>query len=266
MLAVCFCTNVFAQADGHHSRNRTSSARFDAITFGQEQGMAQQARLFSEEMNDRQLPYFPTKTRNSASEKWFEPDTIIANRTNSDIRYLFVYNAQGNQLSYVYQNWENNAWVNFSQYLYTYDEFGNCILATFKEWFGNNWVIADHYLPFYYNNGQSYSEQYDFFYPTGYQLTISYTEIPNHNSVPEAAENDAFTLFPNPAHNTVNIEAAKDISRITVINVLGQIVYDAESVCSNKAEIDVSSYEAGIYMICIATEGNISTKRIVVAH
>ena len=51
MLAAFLCKNVFAQNDRHHSRQISSSERFDAILSEEEQGLEQQSRL----RNNRQL-------------------------------------------------------------------------------------------------------------------------------------------------------------------------------------------------------------------
>jgi hypothetical protein len=67
-------------------------------------------------------------------------------------------------------------------------------------------------------------------------------------------------LFPNPANDMVNIEAT-GINRITVINAVGQVVYDIE-VNAAKTQLNTASLESGVYMVRINTENGMVTKRM----
>jgi hypothetical protein len=71
-------------------------------------------------------------------------------------------------------------------------------------------------------------------------------------------------MFPNPATNNVTIEAA-GMNRITVINAVGQVVYDAE-IDNVTTQFNVSSFEAGVYMVRINTESGIATKRLTIVR
>lgn len=70
-------------------------------------------------------------------------------------------------------------------------------------------------------------------------------------------------VYPNPAKDMLNI-TAENMRRITISNVLGQVVYD-QNVNSDNEIINMSQYEAGIYMVRIATENGVAVKRISVA-
>ena len=67
-------------------------------------------------------------------------------------------------------------------------------------------------------------------------------------------------LFPNPASDMVNIEAT-GINRVTVINAVGQVVYDIE-VDAAKTQLNTASLESGVYMVRINTENGMVTKRM----
>lgn len=72
------------------------------------------------------------------------------------------------------------------------------------------------------------------------------------------------TLFPNPTNNILNIKIYEnsniEISKITITNLLGQIVFFEEK---NNNKIDVSKFETGLYQIKLTTnKGNWSTKFI----
>ena len=74
--------------------------------------------------------------------------------------------------------------------------------------------------------------------------------------------NDNVTLYPNPTNSTVTIEAT-GMKHITVVNALGQMVYDAD-LTADMTQLNLGQYKAGIYMVRINTENGISVKRVTV--
>ena len=78
-------------------------------------------------------------------------------------------------------------------------------------------------------------------------------------------ENDVINMvvYPNPVKDNLNI-SAENMRRITINNVLGQVVYD-NTVNTDNMVINMSQYEAGIYMVRIVTDNGIAVKRISVA-
>ena len=69
-------------------------------------------------------------------------------------------------------------------------------------------------------------------------------------------------IFPNPTDGNITIEA-EGMQRLTIVNELGQVVYDAE-VDSDTEMLNMSQFGAGIYMIRIQTENGVGTKRVTV--
>ena len=59
-------------------------------------------------------------------------------------------------------------------------------------------------------------------------------------------------VYPNPAKDNLTIKA-EGMKRITITNTLGQVVYDNEADTDNEV-INMSQYDAGIYMVRITTE------------
>ena len=51
------------------------------------------------------------------------------------------------------------------------------------------------------------------------------------------------------------------MKRISIINTLGQVVYDAE-VDSDNEVIDMTQYESGLYMVRIITENGVAVERV----
>ncbi len=68
------------------------------------------------------------------------------------------------------------------------------------------------------------------------------------------------SLYPNPTNGNVTIEA-EGMQRLTVVNELGQVVYDAE-VSSNTETLNMSQFGVGVFMIRIYTHEGIGMKRV----
>ena len=74
-------------------------------------------------------------------------------------------------------------------------------------------------------------------------------------------ELDGVKVYPNPTQGSLRIEAS-GLSHVTLVNVLGQTVYDA-SVEGDEILLDLSSYEAGVYVVRVRRESDIVVKRVV---
>ena len=75
---------------------------------------------------------------------------------------------------------------------------------------------------------------------------------------------DNVNLFPNPTKGNVTIQA-KDMNRITVVTVLGQVVYDTE-LDQDEYILNMAQFTTGMYMVRIYTDGGVTVKRVTVMH
>ncbi|MBQ8222639.1 MAG: T9SS type A sorting domain-containing protein [Bacteroidales bacterium] len=81
-------------------------------------------------------------------------------------------------------------------------------------------------------------------------------------SVDEVAEVNA-TVYPNPATSFISV-SADNISKVSVYNVSGQLVFSQE-VNSDMLEINTESWSNGMYYVNIETmEGNVVSEKVVV--
>jgi hypothetical protein len=92
-------------------------------------------------------------------------------------------------------------------------------------------------------------------------------ENPNQNYVVAGVDalgenNGNVALFPNPTKGNVTIQAA-GMSRITVVSVLGQVVYDTE-LNADEYTLNMAQFNAGMYMVRIHTEEGVTVKRVTV--
>lgn len=92
---------------------------------------------------------------------------------------------------------------------------------------------------------------------SGYSF-ILWTFVDDYDLIGEVENNVA--VYPNPTQNMVNV-VAPDMNRVTVLNTLGQVLYDAATT-GNSQVLDMSQYEAGMYMVCVSTESGKIVKRV----
>ena len=67
-------------------------------------------------------------------------------------------------------------------------------------------------------------------------------------------------VYPNPAKDNLTIKA-EGMKRVTITNTLGQVVYDNEVDTDNEV-INMSQYDAGIYMVRITTESGSVVRKV----
>ena len=98
---------------------------------------------------------------------------------------------------------------------------------------------------------------------TAYGTSTWYDNFPNIvedcTTVSEDNENTV-SIYPNPTYGAISIEA-EGLQHINVYTILGQLV-ESRQADGEVFELDLSSHEAGIYLIRIETASGIATKRV----
>ena len=79
-------------------------------------------------------------------------------------------------------------------------------------------------------------------------------------NVEEQSAND-INIYPNPTDGVLNIEI-ESMTRITIFNAMGQVVYDNE-VVSDRETVDMTQYNEGMYLLRITTENGVITEKVV---
>ncbi len=77
---------------------------------------------------------------------------------------------------------------------------------------------------------------------------------------------DGIAVFPNPARDILNITSTTDITHVTIMNYVGQVVYNQKVVEDNDLQLNVAGYETGVYMVKVETTAGILIKKVTVAH
>jgi hypothetical protein len=87
---------------------------------------------------------------------------------------------------------------------------------------------------------------------------LAWVYVNGYDWIGENAE--SVSVYPNPTTDNVNI-VAMGINHVTVMNTLGQVVYDSNA-NENTITLDMSHYQAGVYMVRVTTENGESVKLI----
>jgi hypothetical protein len=72
------------------------------------------------------------------------------------------------------------------------------------------------------------------------------------------------SVYPNPATDNVTVTTPEGMSRLTVINYVGQVVYQKSLNGENSVNLSTGNYDAGVYVIRIETASGTTNKRVVI--
>ena len=97
-----------------------------------------------------------------------------------------------------------------------------------------------------------------------YHPNLFYLKV--YYSPTDVMENEAqgVNLFPNPADQSISVQA-EGMTHVTVYNMLGQFVYDAE-VEGDLMRINVSEWNEGLYLLKIQTTQGQMSRRVSIVH
>jgi hypothetical protein len=163
--------------------------------------------------------------------------------------------------------WEqnHNVWVNTSKFEYQYDYVAKNVVGFYYEW-DDDWFPADAniYISIFDNYFYNIYEtsKIEFYYSTGISAIGDDT----------GSEKNTFTIYPNPARKTVNIKfttSSPKSGNITIYDAFGKLVKEIPTGNIFPGEytfpVDVSSLEAGIYLIKLSTSGFYQTRKLMIA-
>jgi hypothetical protein len=85
-----------------------------------------------------------------------------------------------------------------------------------------------------------------------------YTTLSNSN-----IDVNKITIYPNPLNNDLLFINSKTNLNISIYTILGKEVFNAKS-SKSKNHINLSSLQAGIYLIKLGGNNRISTKKLII--
>ncbi|RLB67213.1 MAG: hypothetical protein DRH04_08295 [Deltaproteobacteria bacterium] len=72
------------------------------------------------------------------------------------------------------------------------------------------------------------------------------------------------SVYPNPARENVTVTTTEGMNKISVINYVGQVVYQKALNGDTKVDLNTGNYDAGVYVIRIETTSGTTNKRVVI--
>src|SRR5690606_13806162 len=75
-------------------------------------------------------------------------------------------------------------------------------------------------------------------------------------------DNASFRTYPNPVKDFFNVSYNKEITNISVVNMLGQTVIE-KAVNATDTQIDMTSLPTGSYFVKVTVEGNSKTVKVI---
>lgn len=79
----------------------------------------------------------------------------------------------------------------------------------------------------------------------------------------EELEGTPISIYPNPATNVLNIEAGKDVQKVTLFNLAGQMVF-TEQMQTGKTSIDLNGLMKGLYFVRIESMEGTNTQKLII--
>ncbi len=70
-------------------------------------------------------------------------------------------------------------------------------------------------------------------------------------------------FFPNPTSDILNVVADRDMQKVWLLNSLGQTVLE-NVVNARQLQLNVHQFKQGIYFVKVETEGNITTRKVII--
>ena len=86
--------------------------------------------------------------------------------------------------------------------------------------------------------------------------------INDPNLATRGFESDAFRAYPNPVKNILNLSYDKNITNVSVFNLLGQQVI-TKVVDANQSQIDMSHLANGAYMVKVTADNQVKTIKVI---
>ena len=90
-----------------------------------------------------------------------------------------------------------------------------------------------------------------------------YIEVFVFDGINENINNDHLTLYPNPAANTITLEAETELKEIEVFDISGKSVLQKQTSSTNKITLNIERLQSGIYLVKAKTTQGVLLKKFV---
>jgi|GEM_PF-6540380 len=175
----------------------------------------------------------------------------------------------------IVKNWKCELIINYnvnindtcSTYMYSIANYGNGIQDTIYPWD----TIVDKYSQGTYNFClTSYSYYFDSLNVYRLCSVMTCTTVTKEicfNPWRKRAVNEVtsdYNVYPNPTNGDLFITSNRLTSRVRMININGQVMFDQTNLEQSNFQFDVSDYPKGIYLIELFSGEERETQRVIV--
>ncbi len=220
--------------------------------------------------------------------QWYEN----SNWTDYQLDVTASYNSNHDMLTYLDRSWEtsSHSWTNGSQFLrtydlnfnlteeiynqlywddhdrstYQYDVYNKQVHGLGEYWNGGNWVPSGQDTLVYdaWDNGIAILAQY---WPQNGWVnsdSLHYYYPPATTDVVENTDASVFSVYPNPAHNILNVECRMQNSELRLYDVTGRIAL-VKQLNSQFSTINFQ-LSAGIYFVKVNDGEKVYMQKLVI--
>ena len=82
------------------------------------------------------------------------------------------------------------------------------------------------------------------------------------DAINNVESNLSFEVYPNPAHETVNVSTTMDVQKVEIMNYLGQVIF-SQNTTNNNFTLNVANYADGVYFIRLSGNDGIATQKLI---
>ena len=93
-----------------------------------------------------------------------------------------------------------------------------------------------------------------------FELVLDRKEI--DNSSVKTFDKNLFKVYPNPANNEITVSSTEKLTKVTIYDVTGKVMYTSSDVNLNST-VNVSAFSRGIYVVEVLTDNKTSVKRLI---
>lgn len=180
-------------------------------------------------------------------------------------RFSSTWHTNGESLQALYEQWNGSAWENDFRFIQDFDSFDNKILYERQNWDNNNWA-TDHgdRKTFTYDADSNIETEIVEINTLGtWYFNVKYLYSYLTTSLSQSQVTAYFNVFPNPFKDKVFVKTPFAGATINIFDIKGQKIHTNNLSDSGESmEIDLSSFEKGIYLLQIISQNGITTKKL----
>jgi len=173
----------------------------------------------------------------------------------------WTYDATGNMLTFIQSSvdWNTGDWIYYMKSEYAYQ--AGMITTDGYTWTGTGWTIGDVYLMVDYKENGIATE----FFNGGpaVQIKVYYSSFNVGIKDPENSQSGHFTIYPNPANNSITIipaDPAMKIDKLQLFDLAGK----EHKITLAGNQVDISKLQNGTYFVKLTTsDGKTEVEKIV---